>query len=127
MMETSLPALPRTEVNLRDYLDILRRRKAIMLQTFVVVVAVGFIVTALSRPIYEASAKMLVVASGTQLSISNAENPLAAILVQTQPDSVPTQVEELQSDPELKPARSRALNAAHAAGVNIPRGSTGDE
>src|SRR5947207_15727508 len=112
MMETSLPALPRTEVNLRDYLDILRRRKAIMLQTFVVVVAVGFIVTALSRPIYEASAKMLVVASGPTLTFSNSDNPLTNILVQSQPDSVPTQVEQLQSEPELRYARKRAVSDA---------------
>lgn len=107
-METSLPALPRSEVNLRDYLDILRRRKAIMLQTFVVVVAVGFIVTALSRPIYEASAKMLVVASGPTVTFNSSENPLSNILIQAQPDSVATQVEQLQSEPELIGARKRA-------------------
>src|SRR5438874_7744622 len=107
-MEGNLPALPPAEVNLRDYLDVLRRRKAIMLQTFVVVLAVGILTTLLSRPVYEATAKLLVVASAPQVQMITQDNPLSQILQQTQPDSVATQMEVLQSVPFLKSARERA-------------------
>jgi len=107
-MEGNLPALPPTEVNLRDYLDVLRRRKAIMLQTFAVVLAVGILTTLLSRPVYEASAKLLVVASPPQVQMITQDNPLSQILNQTQPDSVATQIEVLQSAPFLERAHKLA-------------------
>src|SRR5205807_2491737 len=107
-MEANLPALPPAEVNLRDYLDVLRRRKAIMLQTFVVVLAVGILTTLLSRPVYEASAKLLVVASSPQVQMITQDNPFSQILGQTQPDSVATQIEVLQSAPFLERAHMRA-------------------
>jgi len=119
MMETSLPALPPAEVNLRDYLDILRRRKAIMLQTFVVVVAVGFIVTLMSKPVYEASAKLLVISGMPGLNIMNTENPLSAILQQAQPDSVATQVEVLQSQPFMAEARKLAGGSADVDSIRV--------
>src|SRR5437588_3932305 len=108
-MEGNLPALPPAEINLRDYLDVLRRRKAIMLQTFVVVLAVGILTTLLSRPVYESSAKLLVVASSPQVQFINQDNPLASVLAQTQPDSVATQIETLQSAPFLERAHKRAI------------------
>ena len=36
---------PASEITLRDYVDLLRRRRAIIIQTFVLVVTVGVIVT----------------------------------------------------------------------------------
>src|SRR3712207_4241566 len=107
-MATNIPELPPAEGNLRDYLDILRRRKALMLQTFVVVLAVGIITTLLARPVYEASAKLLLVAGANQVSFIQTENPLSQVLAQAQPDSVATQVEVLQSAPFLHEATEAA-------------------
>lgn len=102
-MSTQLPEVPQTEVNIRDYLDILRRRKAIMVQTFVVVLAVGIITTLLAKPVYESSAKLVVQASNPSLNIIQTSNALAGVGVAA-PDSVPTQVEILQSGPFLREA-----------------------
>src|SRR5437870_2259913 len=92
-----LPPLPPAEVNLRDYLDVLRRRKAIMLQTFIVVMAVGIITTIMSKPVYEAGAKLLVVSPVSTISFVSKDNPLNEIFSGIQADSVATQMEVLQS------------------------------
>jgi succinoglycan biosynthesis transport protein ExoP len=107
-METSLPVIAPSEVNLRDYLDVLRRRKAIMLETFVVVLAVGIVVTMLSKPVYETGSKILVMSSTPSVNLLTAENPLAAVLVQAMPDSVPTQIEDMQSTPFMEDVYRRA-------------------
>src|SRR6266542_237269 len=99
MMESNLPVIPQTEVNIRDYVDILRRRKAIMLQTFVVVLAVGIITTLMAKPVYETSAKMLISQSPRTVSLVQTDNPLSALLAQGDSDSLPTQMELLQSAP----------------------------
>src|SRR5437660_5620300 len=96
-MATNLPELPPAEVNLREYLDVLRRRKAIMVQTFIVVLAVGIVTTILAKPVYKASAKLIVTASQPSMTMLTGENPLAGLMAGIQPDSVATQVEELQS------------------------------
>src|SRR5688572_2409095 len=98
-MESNLPVAAGMEVNLRDYLDVLRRRKAIILQTFVVVLAVGVFTTLLSKPVYETSAKLLVATSTPTMSIVSSENPLASIFNSSQPDSLATQIEVLNSGP----------------------------
>lgn len=40
------------DVSVRDYLDLLRRRKAIIIQTFVIVLVVGVMVTVMTKPLY---------------------------------------------------------------------------
>lgn len=132
-MATHLPELPPAEVNIRDYLDVLRRRKAVIVQTFVFVLAVGVMTTLLSRPVYEASAKLLVVAGAPQVSLVNSDNPLSAILSTGAPDSVATQVELMQSGPFLekaqlpiKPPRNgdrgdQAIKIAAIEGTNVIR------
>ena len=52
--------LTTADVSLTDYVDMLRRRKGIIIQTFLLVFLVGVIVTFLSKPVYRASAKILV-------------------------------------------------------------------
>src|SRR4051794_40427611 len=117
-MATNLPELPPAEVNLREYLDVLRRRKAIMVQTFIVVLAVGIVTTLLAKPVYEASAKLLVTAAQPSMTMVANENPLAQLMVGTQPDSVATQVEELQTGRFLGEATQAA-----AAGKTPPEHS----
>ena len=51
---------PVPEVSLRDYLDVLQRRKAIVFQTFIVVFVIGAIVTFMSKPSYRTSTRILV-------------------------------------------------------------------
>jgi polysaccharide biosynthesis transport protein len=98
-MESNLPVAAGSEVNLRDYLDVLRRRKAIILQTFVVVLAVGVFTTLLSKPVYETSAKLLVATAAPSMSIVTSDNPLATLMGGSQVDNLATQIEVLNSGP----------------------------
>src|SRR5690242_20307776 len=50
------------ELNLRDLVEILRRRRATLFQVFTLVLAVGIVGAALSKPVYQTHAKLLVAA-----------------------------------------------------------------
>ena len=60
-------ALP--ELNLREYLQIIRRRKVVFIQVFAVVLAIGIVAAMTGKPIYEATAKLLVTAGSSSVSI----------------------------------------------------------
>jgi capsular exopolysaccharide synthesis family protein len=96
------------ELNLKDYLDVVRRRKMVFFQTFALVLAIGLIVTALSKPVYRTSAKLLVPTAPVAMSLVDQSNPLNNIMAPTQMDSVSTQLQLLQSGPFLQKARLMA-------------------
>src|SRR5687767_4664562 len=106
MADTPLPNA--ADVSLTDYLDIVRRRRWIILQTFAVVTAIGLITTMMATPIYRATAKLKVEASPLTISTQNTENPLSSILAQAQPDSVETQMQMLQTEPFVKQVFKKA-------------------
>ena len=58
-------------VSLREYGDILRRRRAIILQTFVIVLVVGVLYTLFTAPTYQARARLLIEPQSSGLTISN--------------------------------------------------------
>jgi len=96
------PALGPADLNVQDYLDILRRRKWIILQTLAVIVAIGVVTTAMTTPIYRADGKLYVEMAVNQINTINSENPLAGLLALSQPDNVQTQVQLLQSEPFIE-------------------------
>src|SRR5712691_12783282 len=96
------PQLNAADVSLNDYLDIIRRRRWIIIQTFAVVAAIGLITTMMATPIYRATAKLKVEAAPLTITTQNTENPLASILSQAQPDSVETQMQMLQVEPFIQ-------------------------
>ena len=49
-----------SEMSIRDYIDLLRRRKAIIIQAFIVVVSVGLVITMMSKPVYQSVGSILV-------------------------------------------------------------------
>src|SRR5436305_15044095 len=100
MAET--PQLSAADVNLNDYLQIVRRRYWIIIQTFAVVTAIGLITTMMTTPIYRATAKLKVDASPLTISTQNTDNPLSSILSQAQPDTVEPQMQLLHVDPLLQ-------------------------
>jgi len=106
MAET--PQLSAADVNLNDYLQIVRRRYWIIVQTFAVVTAIGLITTMMTTPIYRAIAKLKVDASPLTISTQSTDNPLSSILSQAQPDSVETQMQMLQVEPFIQ----RVMKAA---------------
>ncbi len=88
---------PEQAPSLRDLLDILRRRRAIALQTLVVVVALGVVLTLMTKPIYRSTARLLVQGKLTSVNINNTINPLSSILTPSAGHDAETQVEILRS------------------------------
>jgi capsular exopolysaccharide synthesis family protein len=110
------PHLQAADVDLSDYLEIIQRRKWIIVQTFAVVTAIGLITTMMTTPIYRATAKLKVEAAPLTITTQNSDNPLATILSQAQPDSVETQMQMLQTGPFVR----RVLDAAVVVQVESP-------
>src|SRR5436190_2148216 len=87
------------DLSIKNLLNILRRRKAILVEAFVVVLAVGILTTKLHKPVYRTHAKLLVPVGTSSLSIVDSNNPIGTMLAAAQPDSVETQLHVLQSEP----------------------------
>lgn len=102
------PPPPASDVTIRDYLEVLRRRKALFIQVFVLVMAVGVVVTLLSKPVYSTQAKLLVRSAGTSINLVDAKNPLSTIMSGYAPDSVSTQLQLLQTSEFMSEAQEKA-------------------
>jgi len=100
-------------MGLRDYMDLLRRRRAVAIQAFVIVLAIGIVVTLLSKPIYQTRAKLVVPVSGPSLNLNDNANPFAMVLQGFAPDTLPTQIQSLQSAPFIQRAMERAKIITH--------------
>ena len=87
--------------SLQEYLGILRRRRAIILQAFMLISAVGVVMNLLAKPVYQASAKMLVEGPSYNMNTVDSSNPLSSLFELSQQQTVDTQVEVLQSGPLL--------------------------
>src|SRR5687768_7372655 len=94
---TSVPA-SRPDLNLTAYIDVIRRRRTIFIQMFVMVVAIGLVVTALSKPVYQAYATIMVPTGGATVGVFDAKDPIAMIMAQARPEPIKTQVQILQSE-----------------------------
>jgi len=101
-------ALPRADLNLSTYVEIIRRRRAIFIQVFVMVVAIGLVITALSKPVYQTYAEVMVPSGGAALSVVDAKDPVSMILSMARPEPIKTQVKILQSEPFQEDARKLA-------------------
>lgn len=84
-------------VSLREYGDILRRRRAIIFQVFVLVFVAGVLVTLFQAPTYTSSARLLVEAPNYGIQTFDAANPLNELFRSNRMYSILTQVELLQS------------------------------
>lgn len=101
-------AAPRADINLSIYVDVIRRRRTIFIQIFVMVLAIGLVVTALSKPVYQTYAKVLVPTGGPAVSVVDAKDPMSMILATARPEPIKTQVETLQSVPFQEDALKEA-------------------
>jgi capsular exopolysaccharide synthesis family protein len=86
------------EFSLRDFLTVLRRRKAIFLQTCFLVIAIGVVVTLATRPLYRSTSRILVEGKTSTLSVSNTSDPLAQAFLPPAGHDVDTQVEMLRGE-----------------------------
>ena len=84
------------EVSISEYLDVLRRRKGILIQTFVIVFVLGAIVTFLAKPVYRANARILVEGKSLTVAQYNGADPLSNLFLPDTGHDVTTQIEVLQ-------------------------------
>ena len=84
-------------ISLREYGDILRRRRTIILQTLVIVLVAGILVTLFQTPTYQATARLLVRPPSLSLNVSGGGGPLEELMRSSTTYNVPTQVEMLNS------------------------------
>lgn len=115
MLEETSTSTPQTsELSLRDYMDLLRRRKAIVIQTFMVVFVLGVAVTFMAKPVYRTSARILVEGRTYSVAQYSSENPLVGLFTPDSGHDILTQLEVLQGD--------RVLADAYKDG-DVPPGS----
>ena len=103
-----------SELSLRDYMDLLRRRKAIVIQTFMVVFVLGVAVTFMAKPVYRTSARILVEGRTYNVAQYSSDNPLVGLFTPDSGHDILTQLEVLQGD--------RVLADAYKDG-DVPPGS----
>ena len=101
-------------LSLQEYLGILRRRRAIILQAFVLISVVGVVMNLLAKPVYQASAKMLVEGPSYNLNTVDSSNPLSSLFQLSEQQTVDTQVEVLQSGPLMDAVEKQAGPASLA-------------
>ena len=99
-------------ISLREYLDILRRRRAIILQTFFVVLVVGILISIYTLDVYRSSGRLLLAPNSYAINTINTSDPLADIFQSNQQYSVLTQVEMLQSAELRKKLQENLKNKA---------------
>src|SRR5690348_14801302 len=86
-----------TTISLREYGDILRRRRAIILQTFVIVLVIGILINLYTPPTYQTKARLLLPAPNFVINSISTADPLADLFQVNQQYSLLTQVQMLQS------------------------------
>ena len=85
------------EPTLKDYLQIIRRRKWVVLGSVVTMLAIGVLVTVFATPVFRADAQLLVREGAVRPSSHEVQNPAVDLLALEYPESVDTQLALLQS------------------------------
>jgi capsular exopolysaccharide synthesis family protein len=110
------------EMSLGDFLEVARRRAGTILLATLVAAVAGCVATTLTRPVYRATSKLLVQAAPAPIRAVDIEKPLVDLLPMTQPLSVETQIEMLQSHRFIgQVVRRCGLDAAPAISVGAVR------
>jgi len=95
------------DVDLREYLGVIWRRKRLILAGFTLVLLTALVYLRSASPRYSAEARMVVEAQGEGVSMVDAQNPLAELLSRTRPDTLATQLQAMQISPFLREAKKR--------------------
>ena len=99
--------------SLQEYAGILRRRRAIILQAFVIVLVAGVLVTIFQAPTYQTGGKLLVEPQSFVISSMSTSDPLADLFRVNSQYSLPTQLQLLQGGDMRK-------KVADKIGNNVP-------
>ena len=87
-----------SDVSIREYLDMLQRRKGILLQTFVSVFVVGVVITFMTKAQYRASARVLVEGKSYYVQQFDPGNPMGSLFSADAGHEVETQLEVIQGE-----------------------------
>jgi polysaccharide biosynthesis transport protein len=107
-----------SSISLREYGDILRRRRAIILQTFVIVLVAGVLITLFQPLVYQASSRILLEPPSYLINTVN-NDPLAELFKLNSPYSPATQVELLKSNALKKKASDLMTNGKSLTGFTV--------
>lgn len=83
--------------SLRDFFEILRRRKAIAFNAFLLVMILGIVATLMTKPVFSTGLRLLVEGRSKAISISNGNDPLSSVFQPPPGREVDTQIEILRS------------------------------
>src|SRR5579884_1164360 len=114
------------EITLQDILELLRRRKGTVIQTFLSVLIVCLVVTLLSKPVYRSTAQILVEGKGITLAQVNTEDPLGNLFLPPTGHDVDTQIAVLQSRSLLNDAYQAAGLQPDAVHLDVKQVNTTD-
>lgn len=115
--DVSLPSF-----SLRDFLSVLRRRKTIAINTFVLVVALGVVLTLMTKPVFMSNARIQVEARTNTLSVMSGNNdPLSSLFQPRNNPSVQTQVEILRSPAILNETYKQAQLPPGSVNLDVQR------
>jgi len=110
-------------ISLREYGDILRRRRAIILQTLVIVVVAGVLITLFQTPTYQATARILVKPPGMNINLSGVNDPLVGLYDNRAEFGVMTQVEMLNSSDRKKKLQEKIGGQIHKFTIDLNEGT----
>ena len=103
--------------SLQEYLGILRRRRAIIIQAFILITVIGVAQALIAKNVYQSSAKLLIDGPSHNLSTVDANNPLSSLFQMDDAQPVDTQVVVLQAQPLLDQVARQVGPAALSVGV----------
>jgi capsular exopolysaccharide synthesis family protein len=110
--------------SLQDYAGILRRRRAIILQAFVIVLVAGVLVTLFQPPVYQTSGRLLVEPQNYGIQTFNGSDPFSDLFRVNSQYSIPTQIQLLQSSEMMGKVSAKVPGALPAISVGAQEGTT---
>jgi capsular exopolysaccharide synthesis family protein len=89
---------PAIDISLRDYFDLLHRRRAVIIQSFLLILAVGFVLNLVSKPRYRSTTRILLEGKSNATATYDAGNPLSGLLLQDSGHDIVTQIGVIQGE-----------------------------
>lgn len=115
------------EVSLREYLNLLRRRKAIIIQTFVAILIIGIIVANVSRPVYRSSGRLLIAPQMNPINLGRTmDDPLSQLFQNRRAHTIETQIQVLLTPTLLSQAYENAGVSPDDKRVKVSVDRSGD-
>ena len=110
--------------SLRDFFDILRRRKAIAFNAFLLVAILGVVATLMTKPVFSTGLRLLVEGRNNTVAINNSGDPLSSVFQPPPGREVDTQIEILRSSAVINQVYKEAGLATGSVNVAVRRVET---